>query len=61
MNLTLQATINILDCKAGSTLILYQPKIGFMSFLVHPLMITVHNMLAYQYNYNDKDKGIKKK
>ena len=56
VSLSLQAVLNLLDSKAGPTLLLIQPKITFFPLLIHPLLITVYNTLTFQFNYNDKDR-----
>ena len=48
----MNAFINILDSKGGATLLCIQPKIGLINLLIHPLLISLHNILTIQFKYN---------
>ena len=46
----------MLDSRNGSTLLLIQPHIGAINLLIHPLLISIHNILQIQFKYNDQER-----
>ena len=45
---------SVLDSKIGSLAFVGQPKFGFMSLLIHPLLIAINNCLKTQLFQNEE-------
>lgn len=52
LKISMQAIISILDSRSGSTLFAIQPRIGLTHLLIHPLLLTIHNVLSIQFRHN---------
>jgi len=52
LTISMHSIISMLDSRNGSTLLLIQPHIGLTTLLIHPLLISIHNVLSIQFKYN---------
>lgn len=55
----MHAVISVLDSRCGSTLFAIQPRIGLTNLLIHPFLITIHNVLSIQFRHNEKERHLR--